>query len=141
MNFLLTQITGTVQRNGYHVENVIFQSQPHFYVTASLFLPDNDKYNPPYPGVLVPCGHYRDSRMHDEYQSMGALLALNGMAALVFDPIDQGERIQLIDQRGNYSLWGTRGHTLLGIGSILLGRNTAWFEAWDGLLTGYYLQT
>jgi dienelactone hydrolase len=138
---LKPQITGTIQRQGYYVENVIFQSQPDFYVTASLFLPNNDKYKAPYPGVLVPCGHHSDARMHDEYQSMGALLALNGMAALVFDPIDQGERMQLIDQQGNYSIWGVQGHTMLGVGSILLGRNTAWFEIFDGMRAIDYMQS
>jgi dienelactone hydrolase len=70
---------------------------------------------------------------------MGALLALNGMAALVFDPIDQGERGQLLSQWPKLS--GTRAHTMLGIGSILLGRNTARFEIWDGMRGIDYLQS
>ena len=93
---------------GYRVEKVIFESQPKHYVTALMFLPDPRRFKPPYPGVLEPCGHWgRQSKGLHEYQSMGALLALNGMAALVFDPIDQGERLQYlgpgyppIDSRG-----------------------------------------
>jgi len=133
------RITGVVQRNGYKVEKVIFESQPRHYVSAVLFLPDSKVHKPPYPGVLVPCGHTRNAKGYESYQTMGALLALNGMAALVFDPIDQGERIQLLSQ--SPELWGTRAHTMIGVGSILLGRNTAWFEIWDGMRGIDYLQS
>jgi cephalosporin-C deacetylase-like acetyl esterase len=133
------QITGIISRDGYHVEKIIFESQPEHYVSALLFLPDADKYKPPYPGVLVPCGHSANGKAHDAYQTMGALLALNGMAGLVFDPIDQGERSQMPSQLPR--LAGTRAHTMLGIGSILLGRNTARFEIWDGMRAIDYLQS
>jgi len=101
-------------------------------------LPDADKFKPPYPGVLVPCGHSSNGKAHEAYQTMGALLALNGMAGLVFDPIDQGERSQMLSQLPK--LAGTRAHTMLGVGSILLGRNTARFEIWDGMRAIDYLQ-
>jgi len=133
------QVTGVVLRDGYRVEKVIFESQPKHYVTAALFLPDGKKDNLPYPGVLVPCGHSRNAKAYESYQTMGALLALNGMAALVFDPIDQGERSQMPSQLPQ--LWGTRAHTMVGIGSILLGRNTARFEIWDGMRGIDYLQS
>ena len=136
---LKPRITGVVHRDGYKVEKVIFESQPKHYVSAVLFLPDSEEHKPPYPGVLVPCGHSRNAKGYESYQTMGALLALNGMAALVFDPIDQGERIQLLSQ--SPELWGTKAHTMLGVGSILLGRNTAWFEIWDGMRGIDYLQS
>jgi len=133
------QITGVVRRDGYHVEKIIFESWPKHYVTAALFLPDAKKHKPPHPGVLVPCGHSKIAKANDSYQTMGALLALNGMAALVFDPIDQGERGQLLDYWPQ--LWGTKAHTMIGVGSILLGRNTATFEIWDGMRGIDYLQS
>ncbi len=133
------QVTGIVSRDGYRVEKVISESQPKHYVSALLFLPDTDKYKPPYPGVLVPCGHSSNGKAHDAYQTMGALLALNGMVGLVFDPIDQGERSQMPSQLPR--LAGTRAHTTLGVGSILLGRNTARFEIWDGMRAIDYLQS
>ena len=133
------RVTGVVQRKGYKVEKVIFESQLKHYVSAVLFLPDAEKHKPPYPGVLVPCGHSRNGKEHESYQTMGALLALNGMAALVFDPIDQGERSQMPSQLPG--LQGTKAHTMLGIGSILLGRNTARFEIWDGMRGIDYLQS
>ncbi len=130
---------GPVRCDGYHVEKIIFESRPKHYVTAILFLPDAEKYKAPYPGVLVPCGHSNIAKAADSYQKMGALLALNGMAALVFDPIDQGERGQLIEDWPK--LWGTKAHTMVAIGSILLGRNTATFEVWDGMRGIDYLQS
>lgn len=133
------QITGVIQRDGYRVEKVLFESQPKHYVSALLFLPDAGRHKPPYPGVLIPCGHSANGKAHDAYQTMGALLALNGMAALVFDPIDQGERSQMLSELPK--LAGTRAHTMLGVGSILLGRNTARFEIWDGMRGIDYLQS
>ena len=63
---------------------------------------------------------------------MGAFLALNGMVAFVFDPIDQGERGQYMGKDGWPKLWGIDAHTQIGLCSIPLGRNTALFEIWNG---------
>ena len=135
------KITGTIQRDGYRVEKILFESQPRHFVSALLFLPAAPAFKPPYPGVLVPCGHAKDAKGHEAYQSVGALLALNGMAALVFDPIDQGERGQYLGKGGWPELWGTQAHSLVGIGSTLLGRNTARFFVWDGMRALDYLQS
>jgi dienelactone hydrolase len=121
------------------VEKVIFESQPKHYVTGALFVPDPGRFRPPYPGVIEPVGHSFTAKAREIYQSLGALLALNGMVALVFDPIDQGERGQMLSQWP--SLSGTKAHTTLGVGSMLLGRNTARFEIWDGMRAIDYLQS
>ena len=133
------QVTGVVVRDGYKVEKVIFESQPKHYVTGALFVPDPGRFKPPYPGVIEPVGHSFTAKAREIYQSVGALLALNGMVALVFDPIDQGERGQMLSQWP--ALSGTRAHTNLGVGSTLLGRNTARFEIWDGMRAIDYLQS
>ena len=135
------QVVGTVTRSGYRVEKIIFESQPKHFVTGLLFLPDPKRFKPRYPGVLVPCGHAFEAKGYEAYQTMGALLARNGMAALVFDPIDQGERGQYMAEGGWPKLWGIDGHTMIGICSIPLGRNTARFEIWDGMRALDYLQS
>jgi dienelactone hydrolase len=135
------RVVGTISRPGYRVEKVIFQSQPKHYVTALMFLPDPERFKPPYPGVLVPCGHGIPGKAYPSYQAMGTLLALNGMAGLVFDPIDQGERGQYLGEGGWPKLAGCAGHAMLGPGSILLGRNVARFEIWDGMRAIDYLQS
>jgi dienelactone hydrolase len=136
---LKPKVTKIVRRDGYSAEMVIFESQPKHFVTAALFLPDPKRFEPPYPGVLIPCGHSFQAKASAAYQTMAALLALNGIAGLVFDPIEQGERGQLLSEWPK--LWGTRAHTMSGIGSILLGRNTARFEIWDGMRAIDYLQS
>ena len=132
---LAPQVTGVLRRPGYRVEKVMYQSRPNHFVTASVFVPESKKYQAPYPGVLVPCGHYDPAKAAPEYQTMGALLALNGFVALVFDPIEQAERVQLIGS----GVDGGTGHDMMGVGSILLGRNTATFYLWDGIRSIDYL--
>ena len=134
-------VTGIIQRQGYRIEKVIFESQPKHYVTAVLFVPESDAFTPPHPGVLVPCGHSANGKAYDTYESMGASLALHGMVALVFDPIEQGERYQLLNDEGKPIIGGTLAHTMVGIGSMLVGRNTARFEIWDGMRAIDYLES
>ena len=136
---LNSRITGIVRREGYVVEKILFESRPSYYVTALLFLPDDNRFSAPYPGVLIPCGHAEVAKGHDEYQSMGALCALNGLAALVFDPIDQGERNQLLDEHGKPRNWGTRSHSLEGIKATLLGKPVASYFIHDGMRAVDYM--
>ena len=133
------QVIGIIQRQGYHAEKILFESLPRFYVTSTLYLPDADHFKPPYPGVLIPCGHSSTGKAHKEYQTMGASLASHGMAALVFDPIDQGERGQWLDTSGKPPIWGCLAHNMVGTGCDLLGQNTARFEIWDGMRALDYL--
>jgi len=135
---LNARVVGTQQRDGYCVEKVILESQPGLYVTALLYLPEAA---PPYPAVLVPCGHSTTGKARDLYQRAPILIAKNGMAALCYDPIEQGERFQLIDEEGKPYVAGVSGHQLMGVGCILLGRNVAMFRIWDGMRCIDYLQS
>ena len=135
------QTVGVVSRPGYRVEKIIYQSQPKHYVTALLFLPDPEKFKLPRPGVLMQCGHNPVGKSKPEYQGMAALLALNGMVSLVFDPIDQGERGQYLGRGGWPGLRGTTGHTMIGMGCVALGRNTARYMIWDAMRAVDYLQS
>ena len=134
------RVTGIVKRDGFTVEKVIFESRPHHHVTAALFLPAK-RGDAQIPGVLIPCGHAELAKADSNYQKAAALLALNGMAALVFDPIDQGERMQIVDADGKYLFWGTKGHLTLGIGCIFLGNNTAQYMIADSMRAIDYLQS
>ncbi len=128
------QVVGHLECDGYRIEKIIFQSQPQHFVTATLYLPDAE---PPYPGVLVPCGHTSNGKVG--YHPVCALLATNGMAVLCYDPIDQGERYMLLNEEGKPRVGGTMAHCLTGVGSILLGRNTATYRSWDGIRALDYL--
>lgn len=136
---LEARVTGVLTRDDYRVEKIVFESRPKFFVTGALFLPDPARRPPPYPGVLIPCGHADNAKAYETYQTMGAALARHGMAAFVFDPIDQGERFQMLDAAGKPVIGGTTAHTMTGIGCMLLGRSVARFEIWDGMRALDYL--
>ncbi len=135
------RISGVIERDGYRIEKVLIESRPSHFVSAICFVPESDALKPPYPGVVIPCGHSKTGKSHDTYQTMGALLALNGMVALVFDPIDQGERFQIVNEAGKSKYWCTHAHNRVGVGAMLLGQNTATFEVWDGMRAIDYLQS
>ncbi len=84
---LNAKTVGTIDGDGYRIEKIIFESQPRHYVTALFFLP---KSKPPFPAVVVPCGHSRSGKVAQ--QRVCILLAKYGIAALSYDPIGQGER-------------------------------------------------
>ena len=135
---LNAQTVGTLDGGDYRLEKVIFESEPHHHVTALLYLP---KGQPPFPGVLVPCGHSANGKAYTNYQRAPILLAKNGLAALCYDPIGQGERAQILKPDGKAAFSSTTEHTLAGIGSILLGSNVARFRIWDGMRALDYLQS
>lgn len=136
------KITGTIQREGYKLEKVLFESQPKFYVTGGLFLPDPAKFPPPWPAVVVVCGHSDNGKLQEGYQTGTALAALNGLAAMIIDPVAQGERAQLLKDDGKPAISGsTTEHTLLGSGAILVGWNTARWMIGDTMAAIDYLQS
>src|SRR5690349_4942137 len=59
---LNARVTGTLDRADYRIEKIIFESQPHFYVTANLYVPKTGQ--PPYPAVLYPLGHEQGAKAH-----------------------------------------------------------------------------
>lgn len=132
---------GTLGKDAYRVEMILFESVPNFYVTGAMFLPDETRFKPPYPCVLIVCGHSGEAKAYANYQGVAALAAINGLAAFIIDPIDQGERSQRLGQSGKPLLQGTRAHNVIGAGSILLGRNTATFEVWDMVRALDYLES
>jgi len=136
------KITGAVERDGYRLEKILFESQPKFYVTAGLFLPDPEKFPPPWPAVVVLCGHSDNGKLQEGYQTGTALAALNGLAAMIVDPVAQGERSQLLNADGKPAISGsTTEHTLLGSGAILVGWNTARWMIGDAMAAIDYLQS
>jgi len=118
------------EREGYRYEKIIFESRPNFFVTAVMYLPVSEG---PYPGVLVPCGHDANGKAAEAYQRAAIFLAHNGIAAMIYDPIGQGERSQLLDADGKQKYGSTIEHTMVTVGSIPLGLNVAGYRIWDGI--------
>lgn len=134
---LNSEIVGKLEGDGYRVEKVIFDSQPGHRITGVMFLPTSPA---PYPAVAVSSGHSRTAKTADYNQRVGIALARNGIAALCYDPIGQGERSQILNDQGAPQFSSTtQEHFLIGVGSILLGTNTAKYRIWDGMRAIDYL--
>jgi cephalosporin-C deacetylase-like acetyl esterase len=134
---LRAQVVGKLEGPGFRVEKVIYESRPHHHVTAVLYLPQSKE---PVPGVLVPCGHSTNGKAAEAYQRACILMAQNGLAVLCYDPIGQGERVQLLTKEGKPAIAGsTSEHTMVGIGALLVGRSTATYRIWDGIRSLDYL--
>ncbi|MCA9062265.1 MAG: alpha/beta fold hydrolase [Planctomycetaceae bacterium] len=129
----------TIEMDGYRIENVIFESQPGHHITANLYLPDVDGK---VPGIVVSSGHSRTAKTADYNQRFGIAMAKHGMAALCFDPIGQGERSQSLTPDGQPTNSGTTTeHFLMGVGSTLVGRNTARYRVWDAMRSIDYISS
>jgi dienelactone hydrolase len=126
---LNAKVVGKIEGGDHRVEKVIYESQPQHHVTATLYLP---KTKPPYPAVLIACGHSKTGKGADYNQFIGITLARNGIAAFCYDPIGQGERSQILPAEGR-KLSSVAEHFLIGSGSVLLGTNTARYRIWDGM--------
>lgn len=130
-------VTGRLEREDFSVEKVLYESRPEHHVTACLYLP---KGQGPFPGVLVPCGHSANGKASEAYQRACILMAKNGLAVLCYDPIGQGERIQLLNEQGKPAIPGsTSEHTMVGVGALLVGTSCATYRIWDGIRSLDYL--
>lgn len=89
---LQARTMGVLERDGYRVEKVLFESRPGMHVTGLLFLPPGKG---PFPGVLIPCGHSGSGKGEEKYQRASIALAKQGMVAFCYDPLGQGERHQV----------------------------------------------
>ncbi|QDV26310.1 alpha/beta hydrolase family protein [Aureliella helgolandensis] len=136
---LNARVTGVLDRDGYTIEKVIFESRPNFPVTANLYLP---KSSSPVPGVVGTCGHSVNGKAAEAYQSFSQGLARLGYACLIFDPIGQGERLQYADENLRSQVGvGVREHIHAGNQQILVGENFPMWRAWDGIRALDYLLT
>jgi len=88
---LKARITGVLDRPGYRVEKLVFESRPRFYVTSNLYIPKGRKL--PAPAILCPHGHRPDAK-GSKYQELYIGLAKKGYVVLALDGVGFGERWQ-----------------------------------------------
>ena len=85
---LRAHIFGRVERDGYSVEKVYFQSFPGFYMGGNLYRPLGHGKGP-FPGILNPHGHWKEGRMADTKDGSIAArcisFARQGMIAFSYD--------------------------------------------------------
>jgi hypothetical protein len=130
---LNAKVTEKINRDGYRIEKVIFESRPGVYVTGLLFLPDAAKYKAPYRGIILTCGHSHEGKGLDGYLRGAVLGAKDGFAVLIYDPISQGERDQV---PGGLCC---SPHNHYGALAALLGQSTLRQRLWDGIRAIDYL--
>ena len=130
--------TGSAKGNGFDVQKIVFQSAPGRYVTCHLFLPENRKGK--LPACIEMCGHGLNGKGNGS--ELAERMAVNGIATLVVDPIEQGERLQLIDSTGHTLCRGvTTAHTLLAPAYMLVGSSMAAQEYFDNSRAIDYLMS
>lgn len=139
---LHAQMTGVVHHEDYTVQKLVYQSRPHFYVTADVYVPQHAPK--PYPAVVGFAGHSGDGKSFSNYQTVWVSLAKRGFLVLAIDPIGQGERLEHLDPVTHKSLLavgGTAEHMADGLQTLLTGTPIARYFLWDGIRAIDYLES
>jgi cephalosporin-C deacetylase-like acetyl esterase len=138
---LNARVTGVFLRDGYRVENVVFESLPGFRVTANFYLPTIGPG--PFPAILGVAGHSVNGKASATYQYAWIGMARRGYAVLAFDPPGQGERLETLDPvtlRSRAGV-GTAEHIQAGLQCLLTGTTIARYFVHDGIRAFDYLLT
>ncbi len=136
---LQPQKIGSFERDGYHVEKVLYQSRPRFHIPGNLYIPTGG--TPPYPAVLFQLGHSRNGKAYLSYQRCCQGLVRLGYVVLAFDPMGQGERVYYPDAGGVNSRLPSADneHTVPGMQMLLLGDTSTRLQVWDAIRSLDYL--
>ena len=131
----------TAEKDGYRVENIMFESHPDFWVTGNLYVPTGVSGR--VPALISPCGHYSLARMTPQYQSAYIGLAKSGFVVLGYDPIGQGERRQYWNPATGVTDVGgpVFEHSMAGQLLLLFGENLTRYFVWEGMRAIDYLLT
>jgi dienelactone hydrolase len=124
----------TIQRDGYIIEILTYQSLPGVVTTANLYRPKDQSEHS--PGVVCIPGHWQEGKVHAEYQRLAQLLARRGIVALVFDLVGQGERLEFYDPTLRRSWLGKKvdvEQTHLGNLLLLTGHHLGNWMLWDAI--------
>jgi dienelactone hydrolase len=113
---LKPQILGTLDRDGYRIEKLIFQSRPDVWVTSNVYVPAGDGKR---PAVLAVHGHHAWARIDPDVQAYCLGLVKLGFFVLCVDAFGAGER-HAQPARGTYH-GALDGSALWPVGQSLLG--------------------
>ena len=134
---LNAKTAGTLARDGFTIEKVVFESLPAFYVTANVYVPAAGAG--PFPAVVMTPGHSPTGKA-GEYL-LAANFARNGIVALAYDPMAEGERLQYFDaSTGKSAVGGPTGeHSQASIADDLTGEHISRYFVWDAMRAIDYL--
>ena len=106
-------IFGKLERDGYTIEKVHFETWPGFHLTGNLYRPRGK--TGPFPGVVSPHGHAKEGRFCDGPDTSTPGLALTlarlGFVVFTYDMIGYGDLKQVPHKFGEPA-WGV---SLLGV--------------------------
>jgi cephalosporin-C deacetylase-like acetyl esterase len=111
------QTIGVVERDGYRIERLVFQSRPGIWVTANAYVPT--KPSGKLPGVLSVHGHWPWARVDPVPHARAVGLAKLGYFVLAVDAFGAGERA-IEPARGTYH-GAILGASTWPVGTPLLG--------------------
>lgn len=135
------KITGTIEKENFTVEKIIFESHPNFFVTGCLFIPK--KRQKPAATVIYCSGHTDLGFRSEVYQRVIINLVEKGFVVFAFDPIGQGERMQYLNSETGKSKIGgsTAEHSYAGVQTLLTGTSLSDYFIWDGVRVLDFLET
>lgn len=138
---LNARITRTIEKDGFRVEHIVYESQPGFFVTSSLFIPKSLKKKAKSPAVIYCSGHSTDGYRSAVYQHVILNLVRKGFIVFAFDPVGQGERLEYYDPKTNKSIVGgpTTEHSYPGTQAFITGSSQARYMIWDGIRAVDYI--
>lgn len=135
---LNARTTGVLQTPDCRIEKILYQSRPGLWITGNLYLPR--RAAPPFPVVLIPCGHANNGKAYENYQRLARGFARKGFMALLYDPIGQGERHQYSPNQSSTCPQGcVSEHDMLGKQMSLTGEFFGAWRLWDGIRSLDYL--
>lgn len=128
---LNVQITGTLKKDGYTIEKVIYESMPGYYIPGALYIPDGIKKSA--PAIFYTCGHSREGFRVNIYQHIIINLVKKGFVVFTIDPMGQGERYEYWEEELNESLFPVpdHEHSYAGAQCLISGYSTAKYFIWD----------
>lgn len=139
---LNARVLRTVEKDTYKVEHIVFESQPDFFVTSSLFIPNG--LTEKAPVVIYVSGHAAEGYRSETYQHKILNLVDKNFIVFAFDPVGQGERLEynIGDEKASSSERSPAGgHSYSGLQGYITGNNQARIMIWDGIRAVDYLLT
>jgi hypothetical protein len=135
------QITGIIQRDGYRIEKLIYESQPGYFVTGALYIPDG--LTGKAPAIFYACGHSVDGFRSSIYQHIIINLVKKGFVVFTIDPMGQGERYDYWNEEKKESEFPVpdHEHSYAGTQCLVTGYSIASHFIWDVIRGLDYMET
>jgi hypothetical protein len=139
---LNAQVTKRIQKSGFTVEHIVYESQPGFYVVSSLYLPEASKTEKT-PAIIYLSGHTEEGYRSVTYQHKILNLVKKGFIVFAIDPYGQGERKHYTGSEAETLgiTSASREHTYPGAQVFITGSSPAKYMIWDGIRAVDYLLT